>query len=290
MFGYVRPLREELKCRDFDLYRATYCGLCRTMRKRCGWLAPVVLNFDFTFLAILLAPKEGERLTNCCRCHIPPFFRRCMCESSAGLELAADESVILAYWQLRDKVRDEGLWRGLPARLLSLLLRPCFRRAAARQPDFDRVVTTQLEQLHQMEETRCSSIDRAADAFAVLLQAAAPKSSDECRERAMRQLLYHLGRWIYLADARDDLEDDRTSGSYNPVSLRYGDTSCDEPLGLTMEHSLNLMRSACALLDLGRQEELVNNVLYLGLPLVQKAVFDGSWKQLKKQKIWRHKL
>ena len=51
MFGYVRPVREELKCRDFDLYKATYCGLCGAMRRRYGWLAPMFLNYDFTFLA-----------------------------------------------------------------------------------------------------------------------------------------------------------------------------------------------------------------------------------------------
>lgn len=290
MFGYVRPVREELRCKDFDLYQATYCGLCRTMRKRCGWMAPMVLNFDFTFLAVLLAPTEGETLSTCHRCQIPPFFRRCMCESSAGLELAADESVILAYWQLQDKVRDEGLFRGLPARILRLLLRPCYHRAAAHRPEFVRAVSQQLELLHSLEEEMCPSIDRSADSFAVLLQEAVPKSGDEVRDRAMGQLLYHLGRWIYLADARDDFEEDQRTGSYNPIRLRYGGQPCDEALILTMEHSLNLMRSACALLDLGRQEELVNNVLYLGLPLVQRSIFDGSWKRLKKQKIWRHKL
>ncbi len=290
MFGYVRPVREELKCRDFDLYRATYCGLCRTMRTRCGWMAPMVLNFDFTFLAVLLAPAQGEKLETCHRCHVPPFFRRCMCQTSAALELAADESVILAYWQLLDKVRDETFWHGLPARVFSWLLRPCYRRAAERQPEFDRTVTAQLEALHRLEEEHCTSIDRPADAFALLLQAAAPKTGNDGRDRAMEQFLYHLGRWIYLMDARDDLEQDRAQGSYNPICLRYGQQPCDEPLALTMEHSLNLMRSACALLELGRQEALVNNVLYLGLPLVQRSVFDGSWKQLKKQKIWRTKL
>ena len=64
MFGYVRPLRDELKCRDFDLYRAVYCGLCRCMRRRYGLLAPMFLNYDFTFLALLLedlrpAPGQG---------------------------------------------------------------------------------------------------------------------------------------------------------------------------------------------------------------------------------------
>lgn len=289
MFGYVRPVREELKCKDFDLYRATYCGLCRTMRKRCGLLAPMVLNFDFTFLALLLAPEEGERLKSNCRCHVMPLRRRCMCQMSPGLELAADESVILAYWQLRDKVQDEGFLRGLPARAVSLLLHPGYRRAANRRVDFVRVVTEQMKKLHRLEEEGCPSIDRPADTFARLLQAAAPKSGEESRDRAMEQLLYHLGRWIYLVDARDDLDTDREKGNYNPVALRYPDQPCDEALMLTLNHSLNLMRSAGALLCLGRQEALVQNVLDFGLPMIQQAVFDGRWGQMKKQKIWRTK-
>lgn len=289
MFGYVRPVRDELKCRDLDLYRATYCGLCRTMRRRCGMWAPMVLNFDFTFLAILLAPVQGERLTDCGRCHVPPFRRKCMCLSSPALELAADESVILAYWQLRDKIGDETFFRGLPARLSGVFLRCAYRKAVSRRPEFDRAVGEQIRRLHELESEKCSSLDRPADTFGTLLQSAVPKSGDEVRDRAMEQLLYHLGRWIYLIDARDDLEEDRKQGSYNPISLRFADTDGDEQLRLTLEHSLNLMRSACALLELGRQEDLVYNVLYFGLPLIQRSVFDGSWKQMKKQKIWRNK-
>ena len=289
MFGYVRPVRDDLKCRDLDLYRATYCGLCRTMRRRCGLLAPLVLNFDFTFLALLLAPEGGERVSSCHRCHLPPFCRRHMCEQSHALELAADESVILSYWQLQDKVRDQSVIFGLPARVLCVLLRRSYRKAAGRQPEFARAVREQLDALHRLEEENCPSIDRPADAFAALLRAAAPKTGDAGRDRAMEQLLYHLGRWIYLIDARDDLEEDRRKGNYNPIALRYVQQSCDGPLGLTLDHSLNLMRSACALLDLGRQEALVQNVLFFGMPVIQRAVFDGSWKQMQKQKIWRNK-
>ena len=60
MFGYVRPVRPELKCKDFDLYRATYCGLCRCLRRRFGLIAPMLLNFDFTFLALLLWQNAGR--------------------------------------------------------------------------------------------------------------------------------------------------------------------------------------------------------------------------------------
>lgn len=92
MFGYVRPVREELKCRDFDLYKATYCGLCGAMRRRYGWLAPMFLNYDFTFLALLLSEPE-ERFAPCRgRCHANPLLKKPMCQPSEALDTAADEA------------------------------------------------------------------------------------------------------------------------------------------------------------------------------------------------------
>ena len=271
-----------------ELYRAYYCGLCRTMRKRCGFFAGMILNYDFTFLALLLAPKEGVQIERCRRCPIRPVRCVCMCAPSPGLETAADESVILAYHQLCDTVRDEGSFRALPAHLLRLLLRRGYRKAAARQPDFNRTVSEQLERLRLLEQSRCASLDAPADSFATLLQAAAPQTGDNARDRAMAQMLYHLGRWIYLLDARDDLARDRAQGSYNPILLRFGaGEDVDTPVRATLERSLDLMRSSCALLELGRQEEIVNNVLWLGLPAVCQAVFDGRWSQIKKHRIWR---
>ena len=45
---------------------------------------------------------------------------------------------------------------------------------------------------------------------------------DPIRRRVLEQILYHLGRWVYLVDAADDLKKDAASGNYNPVALRYG--------------------------------------------------------------------
>ena len=286
MFGYVRPLRPELKCRDFDLYRATYCGLCRCLRRRYGLTAPMLLNFDFTFLALLLwEPEEG--FTPCSgRCHANPLRKLPMCPDSPALELAADESVILAWWKLRDGVEDEGFWKGLPARTLSWIVWPAYKKAARRCPEFDRTVKNCLEELSALEGENCRSLDRAADTFARLLQSAAPGEGE--RGRILSQLLYHLGRWIYLADARDDLEEDRLSARYNPVSARYGPVGDDEALRLTMNLSLEQVGAALQLGQFGCRMPLLENIVYLGLPVVQIAVFDGSWKEIKKQKIWRN--
>lgn len=286
MFGYVRPCRPELKCKDFDLYRATYCGLCRCLRRRYGLLAPMFLNFDFTFLALVLWSAE-ERFTPCAgRCHANPLRKEPMCPDSPALEQAADESMVLTWWKLRDAVADEPFWKGLPARVLSGLLGPAYRKAAARRPEFAAAVEESLGELNRLEGEQCPSIDRTADTFARLLQAAAPGEGTE--GRVLGQLLYHLGRWVYLIDARDDLAGDRAACRYNPVAARYGPEGDDPALKRTLDHSLELMGAALQLGDFGCRKALLENIIYLGLPLVQRAVLEGSWAEIKKQKIWRN--
>lgn len=60
-------------------------------------------------------------------------------------------------------------------------------------------------------------MDRAADASARMTAAVVPHTGDT-RERVLRQMFYHTGRWLYLLDAVQDLKDDMKSGSYNPVA------------------------------------------------------------------------
>ena len=288
MFGYVRPFQPELKCKDFDLYKACYCGLCRAMRRRYGLLAPFFLHYDFTFLTLLLWQPDDVRPTCRGRCYANPLRKKAMCPDSPALEAAADESVILTYWKLRDSAADDGFWGGLPARTLSLLLRRAYRRAASHRAAFDQKVRGCLAELAGLEREGCPSMDRAADTFARILQAAVPEEEAPQRKRILEQLLYHVGRWIYLVDARDDLKEDLASGSYNPLARRYGSGGDDEALQVTLEHSLNLARAAYQLGEFGRQSPLLENILYLGLPLVERAVLDGSWKEIKKQKIWRN--
>jgi hypothetical protein len=246
----------------------------------------MTLNYDFTFLALLLWEPEGQFTPCTGRCHANFLRKKPMCPDSPALELAADESIVLTWWKLRDAVADDGA-KGFPARVLSWLLWPAYRRAAARCPAFDETVQSCLAELSQLEGEGCPSMDRAADTFARLLRAAAPEGGGQ--ERVLGQLLYHLGRWIYLADARDDFADDQKAGRYNPVAARFGAEGDDEALSLTMEQSLGQMGAALQLGEFGCRTPLLENIVYLGLPLVQRAVFDGSWTQIKKQKRWRNR-
>ncbi len=279
MFGYVRPLRDELKVGSFESYKALYCGLCHTITSRHGRLARFFLNYDFTFLAMLFSqggrPAVGRR-----RCAASPFRGKPACAVDPALEIAADETVILAYWKLRDTIDDSSFWRGLIFRVPALLLRPAYAKAAQFRPDFDLRVRACLRELAEMEAEQCPSIDRPADTFARILQAAAPVTGDSRRDRPMAQLLYHVGRWIYLVDAWDDMDEDRAAGRYNPILTRFGgEEAARETLRTTLLHSRNLAVSAYSLLEPGCWGEIIDNILYLGLPTAEELVFAGQWKK-----------
>lgn len=281
MFGYVRPLTAELRVRELEEYKAVYCGLCRTMGKRHGFLARFTLNYDFVFLTMVLAYGAEPCQMSQCRCPVHPFRKRKMCVKMPALDVAADESLILSYQKLRDDVADHNFFRGLPARIAAFALNPAYKKAAATQPEFNCRVKKCLEELHVLEEERSPSLDRPADTFARILQAAAPDTGDATRNRALGQMLYHIGRWIYLIDAWDDMEDDIKKGAYNPINARYegqGEAHLQD-VSVTLLHSRNLATAAYELAKAERWDGIVSNILYLGLPAIERLVLNGQWKK-----------
>ena len=135
-----------------------------------------------------------------------------------------------------------------------------------------------------MEEARCPSLDEPAGAFARILAAAAAESGHPVKGRVLEQLLYHLGRWVYLVDAADDLKRDAASGNYNPVALRYGLTDgvwteeARQSFAATLDHSIHMMATAFELWDFGVWTPVLETTLYTGLFRVGKAVLDGTFR------------
>ena len=147
-----------------------------------------------------------------------------------------------------------------------------------------------LEELARLEGERCPSMDRAADAFAALLAGASEEEPDPVRRRVLRQLLYHLGRWIYLVDAADDLKKDVKSGSYNPLLYRFhaeGGTLTAEDraaLAATLDSSVRAMAAAFELADFGPWRAIIESVVYEGLYAVGAAVLNGTFRKGRRRK------
>ena len=283
MFGYVRPAADRLTEEQEACFRAAYCGLCHTLGKRYGLPGRMILNYDLTFLAMLLSEGQDEQCRKGCVMH-PLKGRTCTCGGEA-FALAADMSVILTWWQIQDGIADHGLFQGLKYRAAALLLGRAYRKARRRQPDFDAGTQKRLTALAELEAERCPSLDRPADAFAVLLAGAAQGIADPVKRRVAEQLLYHLGRWIYLTDAADDLAKDQRSGSYNPLPLRFSvqagklTEESRQELAQTMDRSVERMAAAFELLECGVWQPVIESVVYAGLYQVGNAVLNGTFHQ-----------
>ena len=281
MFGYVRPTPDRLTAEEQQRFEGAYCGLCHTLGKRYGLAGRMILNYDLTFLAMLLSEGAVERCTK--RCLIHPVRGRPCAYGGSAFDLAADMSVILTWWQIQDGIVDHGFISGLKYRAASLLLRRAYRKARALRPEFDESTRQHLQTLSQLEKAECPSLDAAADTFARLLADAANEVAQPVKRRVLEQMLYHLGRWVYLMDAADDLKKDVKTGSYNPLPLRYalpGDTLTDaarRELAQTLDNSIRAMAAAFELWDFGGYGPVIESTVYEGLYAVGTSVLEGSF-------------
>lgn len=283
MFGFIRPVKSELRVREADRFQQVYCGLCHAIRARYGRFYTLFLSYDMTFYALVTGSDQADTPPPCRkRCDAHPLTRRPCAAPDDALARAADVSVLLTYHKFRDSLADEkGAKRAL-AWLLCRLGRRGYNRARERLPAADREIIAALDDLQQLERERCDSMDRAADASARMTAAVVPRTGDD-RERVLRQMFYHVGRWVYLLDAAQDVAEDLAQDNYNPVVLRYGLKTPElkeirEPLERTLERSLADICMAYDLLDIGRDADLVRNIIFLGMPLVTKQVLDGTYQ------------
>ena len=114
----------------------------------------------------------------------------------------------------------------------------------------------------------------------------ADRLADEMQRRLQSEILYHVGRTVYILDAADDYSDDRKNGRYNPLCLRFGSEvmTAEEKAEIraTLNLSLSRAMSAAALLPESAWTPIIENILSRGVPHVADAVFAGTWKKNRK--------
>lgn len=283
MFGYVLPRRDKLSAPAAGRYRAAYCGLCRSLNLHYGFRARFLVNYDMTFLYFLL--QSGQPQPCRCTCPTRPLCKRECLPDDDVMRYAADLSVLLSYWKLCDAERDGRFFHRTAAKCAKRLYRRAYRRAAERLPACDECFARRLSELHALEDAHCAGLDRPADAFASLLSACADTVAEESVRRPMQLLLYHVGRYLYLADALEDLPKDLRSGSYNPLRYRYalqdGALTAQDKAALldTIEASVSMAASALELLPPTADHEIVHNIIYYGLSAVLHSVAEGTFRQ-----------
>jgi hypothetical protein len=303
MFGYVTPCKMEMKIKDYEKFKAYYCGLCRSIKFNFGNLPRLTLNFDMTFLAILLdSLSETNYNFTQFKCLMHPLKKRLMINNNEALDYAAFCNITLAYYKIMDDVYDN---KTIKSKLSSMFLKNYLPKANYSSNShyiqnhtvaYNEVMEYTKEKLVLLNTLELShkdmsideqlSIDELSDVFADLTGFII---SFYYKESSFKEDLYwlgyNLGKWIYIIDAYDDLEKDMKSNSFNAInSLINIDKLGFKNFSVLVKPRIDFILSTCAQqclkflknLPLIKNEDILYNILELGLMEKMDKVFNEN--------------
>ena len=285
MFGYVRAHAPELRMAEYEYYRGAYCGLCRAMGKCTGQCSRFTLSYDFAFLALVRLSISGEKVSfKQKRCLAHPFKKRNSMDINDALCHSAYAAALLSYHKLKDDIADEKGAEKIKACLLILPAKR-MRKKALKHDEFKKLdfsISENLQKLLDYERAGGESVDTPADIFGTLLSDIVAFGYDGKEQRLARNIGYHIGKWIYIVDALDDLDEDIKKKRYNPFEKMYKRALEARELSLVADALKNELASAEAAFDLidhkdnERLGEIIKNIIYLGMPNVVDKVIKNE--------------
>lgn len=284
LFGYVTPYKDELKIREYNVFRSYYCGLCKALGTEFNQGVRLGLNYDLTFLSLLLSCLDEEKdKIKAESCIANPIKKKPVIIQNPYIEYSAYMSIILVYFKLLDDWKDDHSFKALFAMLAYAMP---VKKAKKRFPGQYVNIQKLLGQLSTLEKQKCSVIDEVADVFANLMKEIflPPFVQEEETRRILGWLGYNLGRWIYILDAVDDIEKDAKHNKYNPVLLQYQydhheeltlfNKRIHEPILISLTYTLDNIAKSFELLNIKQHKNILDNIIYMGLRNKMESVVE----------------
>lgn len=292
MFGYVIVDKPELKFREYDTYRAYYCGLCRRLKNRHGLAGQLTLSYDMTFLVMLLSSLYEPNISHgTCKCAVHPFKEQ-HTSTSIYSDYVADMNVILSYYKCVDDWQDE---RNFSRLVFSKLLKKnainkkeyiatdvssvnCETSIQHDSLDFETSVnptfidyevkvskiTELLALLKEKEDEGVTDIDTMSGIFGNIMSVLFTPHHDEW-EASLSRIGFFLGKFIYILDAYDDIEKDIKYNSYNPFKNIYTEPDFKDNIFSMLKMMMAECSSTFEFLPIVDNVEILRNILYAGV-------------------------
>lgn len=270
MFGYIRAEKKELKVKEFEMYKAIYCSLCKELGKSYGFFARLTLSYDFTFLALLnMSLKSGCPSFERKRCAFNPLKKCNYCKDDNDLLMPSAAAMIMLYYKIKDNIADEKGFKKLGYYFILPIFSGAHKKAAKNYPLLEKAVSDYIAEQSLLEKNGCRELDRIADPTAKALSQILMCCSDDLTEkRILERLGYCLGRYIYILDAACDLEEDIKKKSYNVLKYEIKGESKEyikERIVPQLYFCINEAGKAFELLDIKKYKSILGNIIFLGL-------------------------
>lgn len=264
MFGYVTIDKMELKFKEYYSYKGYYCGLCMSLKNKYGNLSRLTLNYDMTFLILLLSSLyEAENKSYSARCIVHPGQKQLIIQNEIT-EYAAGINIILSYYNLKDNWEDE---KDIKSLATAKLLKRQFSKAGSALKTKSEKISSILKNMSLLEKQNTANIDAVSDEFGHLMEEIILYRKDEW-EKTLRKIGFYLGKYIYLLDAYEDMERDRKNGSYNPFNNLYNedkDKDKDKYAKELLMLNLSFLSEEIEKLPLIQDKGIIDNIIYSGI-------------------------
>lgn len=267
MLGYVTIEKGELKVSEFEKYNGYYCGICKSIGKRLGQIPRLALSYDSVFLAVLKGALTDEKeILSHEHCIVHHIDKKPIVRDSSAVDYAADMMVILAYHKFLDDWKDE---RNAVSFAGKSSFFSAYKKVKKLYPQTCKAIEEALNKLSELEKEKSPSIDKTCDAFADVMEVLFEGiSKEEETRRVLAVLGRNLGKWIYLVDAVDDLEKDKSGTSYNPLKYRFPESdnkTIGDGVSILIYHYLAQIADAYDLLPVRKNKGIIENIIFIGL-------------------------
>ena len=281
MFGYINPDTPYLFIKDETLYKALYCGLCKSIGAGCGQRARSALTYDMAFMSALIHNiKHRDVTVKKSRCVLHIFRRRPIAEVDDTTVMLGCINTALAYYKLCDDKADgdrKGVFRHY--------FKKGFKRAKRRHPEAVEIIKCQLEKQTALEKAGCAVIDEACEPTALMMKKLSLYALEEYSTQDTEWLFYDLGKWVYLADALDDYDKDVKKGRYNVL---YNSFKCAckaetveknrEEIDFLFDSLFADMRVRLSKINFKFNHDLTDNIILRGIPLKTRSLVKCDCK------------
>lgn len=297
MFGYVNIDKAELKFREYYKYKGYYCGLCMNLKKSYSEFSRLTLNYDMTFLILLLSSLyEAQDIAVKKNCIVHPFKKQIIIQNEITDYVSA-MSVILSYYKSKDNWADE---KDLKSLMFSKIINGSYKKATALYEEKEKFIKSSLDNIENLEKAQTSDIDIISNEFGNLMAEIMVYRKDHW-EKILRKIGFFLGKYIYTLDAYLDMEEDKKNNSYNPflfMNLGKNEKEYNLEGELNKEEECNLDQSfkIDTNIDDYAKEILMLNLSFLSeeidkLPLIKdkgiidNIIYSGIISKLNKTKL-----
>lgn len=290
MYGYVVPVKENMNQADFVLYRAFYCGICKATGKMYGQFPRFTTNYDIVFLSVLLhdiSSQEVEFAKGGCICN--PFKKKATVARNDLLDKVVSANIILSYYKVSDDIIDGD---GVKKKLVRKVLNRAYKRAKNHMPKVDEIINSSYKALNALEKAETVGIDRVSHCFASLLMDVAKEILGSKTDDNLLKLCYNVGKFVYIADALDDIDEDAKKKRYNPFLLEFKNYKSRQQFLNDNRAELEFICAAAVNraiecfnnLSFSQSSSLLANIIHYGLRDKVNQIFRST-KKLEKPRI-----